>query len=447
MIPVKTLADCVNVNIANATTAFRFLRVGSVSKDFDTGFLNCVANVSSLPAAANNTGRFVFVAANSTFRMSDGAAWTSDFTSNASLGIALTWGSNGYGQLGNNSTSAASSPVSVIGGFTDWCRVAAGDTFTLGIRTNGTLWSWGNNNFGKLGDNTTVSKSSPVSVVGGFTDWCQVSAGYAHALAVRTGGTAWGWGRNEGRLGDNNFIGNRSSPVSVEGGFTNWCQVSAGGFHSSGVRSNCTLFTWGANTSGQLGDGTTTVATSPISPIGGFTDWCASSSGDSHTVGVRTNCSIWAWGLNGNGQLGDNTSANNSSPVSVVGGFTDWCQASAGFRHTVGLRINGTLWAWGANNNGQLGNNSVTESSSPVSVVGGFTDWCRISISSGANHNVAIRTNGTLWSWGAGGYGRLGINSVIDRSSPTSVVGSFSNWNQISAGSSHTFAVRACKGF
>jgi alpha-tubulin suppressor-like RCC1 family protein len=116
--------------------------------------------------------------------------------------------------------------------------VAAGGNQSLAIRTNGTLWAWGLNNIGQLGDGTTVSRTSPVSVIGGFTNWCQVSVGYDHAVAVRTNGTAWAWGfNNYGRLGDGTATF-KSSPVSVIGGFTDWSQISAGGFHTIGLRSN-----------------------------------------------------------------------------------------------------------------------------------------------------------------------------------------------------------------
>jgi len=207
----------------------------------------------------------------------------------------------------------------------------------------GNTYSWGSSSGGKLGDGTTVAKSSPVSVVGGFSDWCQVSAGSDHSLGVRTNGTAWAWGCGDiGRLGDGTTV-NKSSPVSVVGGFTDWFQVSAGCCHSLGVRTNGTAWAWGTSLSGQLGDGTTVSKSSPVSVVGGFTDWCqVSASPLSHSLGVRTNGTAWAWGSSSEGRLGDGTTVSKSSPVSVVGGFTDWCQVSAGLRFSLGVRTNGT---------------------------------------------------------------------------------------------------------
>jgi alpha-tubulin suppressor-like RCC1 family protein len=146
------------------------------------------------------------------------------------------WGANISGQLGDNTETDRSSPVSVVGGFTDWVQISAGGDHTAAVRANGTAWAWGNNQFGRLGDNTTTSRLSPVSVVGGFTDWVQISAGGSHTTAIRSNGTAWAWGSNlTGQLGDNT-VTTKSSPVSVVGGFTDWVQISAGSFHTAAIR-------------------------------------------------------------------------------------------------------------------------------------------------------------------------------------------------------------------
>ena len=357
---------------------------------------------------------------------------------------AWAWGCNSLGQSGDNTTVNKSSPVSVVGGFTDWCQVSTTRT-ALAIRTNGTAWGWGRGYCGLLGNNSTVSTSSPVSVVGGFTDWCQVSAGHIHSLGVRTNGTAWAWGYNQfGKLGDNTIV-QKSSPVSVVGGFTDWCQIGAGQRFSLAVRQNGTAWAWGRGFQGALGDNTTADKSSPVSVVGGFTDWCQVAAGYKHSVGVRTNGTAWAWGDGGNGQLGDNTTGSASSPVSVVGGFTDWCQVSAGYFHALAVRTTGTAWAWGENLCGKLGDNTTVNKSSPVSVVGGFTNWCQVS--GGYRHSAGVRQSGTAWGWGAGTVGQLGDNnSGYNRSSPVSVVGGFTDWCQISAaGKSSNFSTLAIR--
>jgi alpha-tubulin suppressor-like RCC1 family protein len=267
------------------------------------------------------------------------------------------------------------------------------------------LWIWGKNNFGLtsvpggiLGDGTTVAKSSPVSVIGGFTDWCQVSIGAHHAAAIRTNGTLWTWGTNQsGRLGDGTTVC-RCSPGSIVGGFTDWCQVSAAVSSVAAIRTNGTLWTWGDNFCGKLGVGDVSDRCSPVSVVGGFTDWCQVSSGYNHVAAVRTNGTLWTWGQNKGcvsfqnfpfGMLGDGTSVDKCSPISIIGGFTDWCQVSAGVCHTAAIRTNGTLWSWGRNDFGQLGTNSTTNQSSPVSVLADRL-WTRVS--TGENVTIALQS-------------------------------------------------------
>jgi alpha-tubulin suppressor-like RCC1 family protein len=296
-----------------------------------------------------------------------------------------------------------------------------------------------------LGDNTIVAKSSPVSVVGNFIEWIQISAGASHSLGVRANGTAWAWGYNaNGRLGDNTAVSS-SSPVSVVGGFTDWTQVSAGSSHSLGVRANGTAWAWGLGTTGRLGENAITTRSSPVSVVGGFTDWIQLSAGSQHSLGIRANGTAWGWGDNSQGGLGDNTTVAKSSPVSVVGGFTDWVQVIAGYIFSVGIRSNGTAWAWGAGQYGRLGDNTITDKSSPVSVVGGFTDWIQVSAGNLGRHSVGVRSNGTAWAWGFNNLGQLGSNSTVSRSSPVSVVGGFTDWVQVSAGYRHTLAIRTAR--
>jgi alpha-tubulin suppressor-like RCC1 family protein len=411
------------------------------------GVVYTVNTFDELPVASENTGKLYYIPFDGLY-FSNGNTWPviAGPGFNVIDDVIWSWGSNFNGRLGDDSTINRSSPVSVVGGFTDWCQISAG-SHSLAIKTNGTVWSWGNNGEGRLGTNETISRSSPVSVVGGFTDWCQVSAGSSHSLGVRSNGSAWAWGLGAlGRLG-NNANTNRSSPVSVVGGFTDWCQVSAGCFHSLGLRTNGTVWAWGENLCGQLGQNSTISRSSPVSVVGGFTNWCQVSAGDIHSVGVRTNGTAWAWGQGTCGRIGDNATLTRFSPVSVVGGFTDWCQVSAGYRHSLGVRTNGTAWGWGNNQDtylGVLGNGLSGNRSSPVSVVGGFTDWCQVS--AGRTHSLGLRTNGTVWAWGDGSNGRLGENSTIRRSSPVSVVGGFTDWCQVSA-NYQSLGLRRCAAY
>ncbi len=436
MFSVSTLIDQLNSLISSGSLdEMQLLQTFGAIESLETRGVVTVFYEANLPPAASNKGRFYYIQSTGRYAFSNGSTWN---IRNLLLPFDVNlymWGFNSTGQLADNTVVSKSSPVSVSGSFTDWVQVSS-STHSVAVRANGTAWAWGYNANGRLGDGTVVSKSSPVSVVGGFTDWIQVSAGGAHSAGVRANGTAWGWGLNTyGRIGDNTVV-SKTSPVSVVGGFTDWKQISAGSEHTAALRANGSIWSWGRNNVGQLGDnvGTTLIRSSPVSVVGGFTDWIQVSAGGSFSLGLRSNGTAWAWGIGANGRLGDNTTVTKSSPVSVVGGFTDWIQVSASNSHGMGLRQNGTVWAWGSNLYGKLGDNSTAEKSSPVSVVGGFTDW--VQVSGGTGHSIGLRADGTAWAWGNNTDGRLGDNTAVSKSSPVSVAGGLTDWIQVSAGTS-----------
>ena len=213
--------------------------------------------------------------------------------------------------------------------------------FTAAVKTDGTLWTWGNNQFGKLGIDDTVNRSSPVTIAGGGTTWKQVSAGSRHAAAIKTDGTLWLWGiNNNGHLGDDTNV-SKLSPITTAGGGTDWSQVSAGGYHTAAIKTDGTLWTWGNNTYGRLGDNTTTTRSSPITTAGGGTNWKEVSTGvyGSHTAAVKTDGTLWTWGYNALGRLGTGNLTSRSSPGTTAGGGTNWSQVSAGADFTAAINI------------------------------------------------------------------------------------------------------------
>jgi alpha-tubulin suppressor-like RCC1 family protein len=244
-------------------------------------------------------------------------------------GILYAWGQGSYGRLGDNTTSNRSSPVTVVGGITNWSQVTTGNRHSLGLRYTGVLYAWGYGNAGRLGDGTTVNKSSPVTVVGGITAWSQISAGDGHCLGLTSGGIAYAWGSNSGQLGDNTLT-TRSSPVTVVGGITTWSQLSGGRFHSLGLTSTGVAYAWGYNVKGRLGDNTISSRLSPVTVVGGITNWGRLTASREHSFGSTSTGVMYAWGYNADGQLGDNTTSSRLSPVPVVGGITTWSQLSNG---------------------------------------------------------------------------------------------------------------------
>jgi alpha-tubulin suppressor-like RCC1 family protein len=349
-----------------------------------------------------------------------------------------TWGLNTNGQLGQNDTIARSSPVQV-GLLGDWEQVATGASNTLSVKTDNTLWAWGINSGGELGLNDTIARSSPAQV-GALTNWAQVATQSNATACIKTDGTLWTWGSaSAGRLAQGALI-NKSSPVQV-GALTDWAKVSmspGGGGHC--IKTDGTLWGWGNNRFGRIGDGTETNPStytyndrsSPVQ-IGALTNWAEVVDGTFSTACVKTDGTLWTWGLNGYGNLGHNNTIYRSSPVQA-GALTNWAKPAIAFAVTACVKTDGTLWTWGRNSSGELGLNDInTRRSSPVQV-GALTDWAT---PAGPLENVTswscIKTDGTLWMWGGNGSGVLGQNDTIRRSSPIQV-GSETYWNQVAMG-------------
>ena len=352
-----------------------------------------------------------------------------------------TWGYNSLGALGDNTRVNKSSPVQTIAAGTNWKQVSGGFFHTAAIKTDGTLWLWGYNNNGQLGDNTIAAKSSPVQTIAGGTNWKLVSGGAYHTAAIKTDGTLWLWGRNSyGQLGDNTAV-SKSSPVQTISGGTNWKLVGCGQYHTAAIKTDGTLWTWGQNNFGQLGDNTVAAKSSPVQTIAAGTNWKQVSSGYNHTAVIKTDGTLWLWGRNSVGALGDNTVAAKSSPVQTIAAGTNWKQVGCGSNHTAAIKTDGTLWLWGYNSYGQLGDNTIVNKSSPVQTIAGGTNWKQVS-SGGSKHIAAIKTDGTLWTWGYNSYGQLGDNTAVSKSSPVQTISGGTNWKLVSGGEYHTAAIR-----
>jgi alpha-tubulin suppressor-like RCC1 family protein len=293
------------------------------------------------------------------------------------LGRLYTWGYNLQGQLGSGVTAYRSAPVQVTGN--SWNFIAAGQNAMAGIDTLGKLYTWGNNAQGEFGDNsaTTVTRSSPV-ILSGTSSWSSVTAGTQTVFAITTANALWAWGvGTSGTLGDNTIV-SKSSAVAVAGGAT-YVKAYPSQHALAITTTTFSLQAWGFNTSGQLGDSTVVTKSSPIAvgtsiptilsapAIIGNSSWTTVSAGGSHSTAVRTDGGLFTWGLNSNGQLGLSDTVNRSSPVQV--GTSSWTVVSSGASHTVALKYpDNSLFTWGFNTSGQLGNGVLTARSSPVQV-------------------------------------------------------------------------------
>jgi len=463
MIPTKTIEDKVNTKIAAGSLSdLEYSQLTSINASF-TGAVNKVATYSALPASATKKGIIYYVISENKYYFSDGSFWRTNFTStldqNSIDGSLNGWGvTNSSGQLGDNTTSNRLSPVRAVTTLNLWSQVAAGSSHSLGLH-NGIIYSWGSNGYGQLGDNTTVSKSSPVTIIGGITNWVQISAGLSTSFGVTGTGVLYAWGDGyEGKLGVGDAT-NRSSPVTVVGGITTWSQVdaSAGAYFLWGfgaaVTSGGIAYAWGKNDFGQLGDNTIVSKSSPVSVVGGITNWSQVSAGQEFCLGLRSTGQLYAWGRNAEGQLGDNTTVSKSSPVIVVGGITSWSKINGGFGDvsnrgsSYAIANGGTLYAWGLGAGGQIGDNAASNRSSPVTVVGGITNWNQIS--GGIRFCVGITNAGLAYAWGYNSTGQIGDGTTTNRSSPVPVIGGITSWTQISSAVGFTIGISniGTKGF
>jgi alpha-tubulin suppressor-like RCC1 family protein len=350
--------------------------------------------------------------------------WPTALNNNAAL---YSWGQNSYGQLGLGNTTNYSSPKA-IGSANAWLSISAGYYHATAIKSNGTLWAWGNNTAGQLGQGNRTLYSSPKQV-GSLTNWSQVANGTAHVAAIKTDGTIWTWGNNNsGQLGLGN-VTYYSSPKQV-GSLTSWYKVSCQRRGTLAIKTDGTLWSWGQNSVGQLGLGNTTAYSSP-KQIGALTNWLQISGGTYHAIAIKTNGTLWTWGYNVSGELGTGNTTYYSSPKQI-GALTTW--SSIGVAQTFSsfvIKTDGTLWVWGRGKAGQLGLGNTTYYSSPKQL-GALTNWSKVSGFGNAARVAAVKTDGTLWTWGNGSFGALGLGNQTYYSSPKQV-GSLTNWLDVAA--------------
>jgi alpha-tubulin suppressor-like RCC1 family protein len=325
-------------------------------------------------------------------------------------GRAWGWGYNNNGQVGINTTGfVVDSPNSVLGAVKTFCKISGGGSHTSAIDKNGRAWGWGYNLYGQLGNNAIVSQLTPVSVLGAIKTFCKINPGQNHTAAIDKNGRAWCWGRVVfGQVGDNQITTDRLTPVSVLGAIKTFCEISGGGSHTLAIDKNGRAWGWGYNNNGQVGDNSPfTNRLTPVSVLGAVKTFCQISGGSSFSAAIDKNGRAWCWGSNGLGQLGDDTTTQRATPVSVLGAIKTFCKISGGGSHISAIDKNGRVWCWGYNIYGQLGDNTIISKQTPVSVLGAVKTFCQIL--SGTNFTLAMDNYGKIWGWGDNSNGALGI--------------------------------------
>lgn len=337
-------------------------------------------------------------------------------------GTLWAWGNNFHGALGDGTFTNRSTPVQ-IGTATNWVVISANEevnatpksNFSLAIKTDGTLWAWGNNNYAQLGIGTPGNYNTPVQV-GTDNDWLTVSAGKVYSLGIKTDGTLWAWGFNQnGELGLGDFT-SRSIPVQV-GNATNWAKISAGFETSAALTTTGTIWTSGRNYAGQLGDGTN-IDRNTFLQVGTATDWQKVSNSGLHMIAIKSDGTLWAWGQNTLGQLGDGTFTNSNVPLQI-GSDNNWDTIVASFLHSEALKTNGSRWAWGFNTNGEYGIGTLDWYIEPFQT-GIETDWQTIAAKSYTA--FGIRTGSNLWASGLNENGQIGDGTTVDKLNPAQIL-------------------------
>jgi alpha-tubulin suppressor-like RCC1 family protein len=344
-------------------------------------------------------------------------------------GTVWAWGLNSRGQLGDGTTTQRVMPVQV-NGLAGVVAVASGDNHTLALKSDGTVWSWGSSDYGQLGDDTWEQSNSPVQV-SGLTDVIAISAGATHSMALKSDGTVWGWGSNGwGELGDGT-TDDQAIPVQVSG-LTNVVAIAAGTSRTIALKSDGTVWTWGSDDFSEYGyievptqvDGLTTIAGIAIA--------------DYHAVALKNDGTVWAWGGNYYGQLGNGTTTDSASPVQVSG-LSGVVAVAANNRYTVALKSDGNLWAWGTTPSGLFGNTANIDKTLPTQTSGAANI---VSFAAGRADIVAVRNDGAVLVWGSYSYGQVADGNIGRRSYPVQVRG-FTDVTAISATTAQAVALKS----
>ncbi|NEW09151.1 S8 family serine peptidase [Paenibacillus sp. SYP-B3998] len=311
--------------------------------------------------------------------------------------------------------------------------VAAGSTHSLQLKSDGTVWSWGSNNSGELGDGTFVSKSTAVNIIG-LSGVSRIAAGTSHSIALKNDGTVWAWGANDkGQLGNGNAA-KQPTPVQVPG-LSSIINVAAGSNYSIALKSDGTVWAWGANELGQLGDGSTVISRYKPAPVLGLAGISAIDAGNAHNLAIQNDGSVWGWGDNQVKQVGNLPRDIVATPVKIL---TNVTEVSAGASHSLALLKDGRVAAWGANNFGTLGNGNNNRYPDG-NLVPGLNQISHVS--AGGNVSFAVNNNGAVWAWGYNYSGNLGDGTNIDRFSPVQLT-TISGVENVVAGMSHSLALK-----
>ena len=304
---------------------------------------------------------------------------------------------------------------------------------SLGIKTDGTLWSWGNNQYGQLGDGTIGGEVAEPEQISTATNWKAIATGIDHSLAITNDGKLWAWGYDyNGQLGDGSS-GDPSrsvlTPELITTSDSNWVTIASCGYNSFGITADGKLWAWG---SGLLLYSFANAFNVPTQ-VGSDSDWAAIGDGDISYVAIKKNGTLWGWGRNGDGEAGDSTTSDNEYTPVEIDSSHNWMSVASGYRHTLALKKDGSLWAWGQNNEGELGNGTTIDGTDGPKQTG-TQKW--MAIGAGYSHSLGITPDGRRWAWGQNSYGNFGNDSslLFQNQLTPALTDSSTNWATVYGG-------------
>lgn len=314
--------------------------------------------------------------------------------------------------------------------------VDRGGYFTLALKSDHTLWAWGANISGEYGNGTLTASTTPIQI-GTGTNWASIATGSAHSIALKTNGTLWAWGQNaDGRLGDGTFT-NQLVPKQI-GTSTDWVSIYTTANSNFAIKANGTLWFWGQNYNCESGLGFVSACVLIPTQVGTDTDWKSIGDSSNHILALKNNNTLWSWGNNTEGQQGNGFFLGTTLLPTQIGTDTNWKSVSAGSNHSMALKIDGSLYVWGGNGDGQLGDGTLTPKTVPTKITDG-TVWKRILAAGFISYG--IKDDNTLWVWGTNSYGQFGDGTTIASNIPKQI-GTDTDWNYLTTGGNKNTAVK-----
>lgn len=400
--------------------------------------INTTGTTLTWNAVTGATAYRVRVATNNSFSspLVDQRITTNQYTLSGLTPGHYFWQVSAYDAYNTSSAGSEIRDFSISTTHTQWSMVSSKQISTLAIRSDGTIWAWGDNTYGQLGDGTKTYKTSPTRIGDAAARWLYVTTSGSSSFGIQTNGSLWAWGNNEkGKLGDGTTT-ERLYPVLIGSASDSWNIVEAGNTFTVGIKSDSSLYVWGDNTNGQLGDNQAEPEVHTPLQLGADT-WMKVAAGSSSAAAIKSDGSLWVWGLNDRGQLADGTTATSYVPQMKGSAADIWSDVAMGPNFMLAIR-GGGLYGAGDNQYGQIGGTYTATPQVSLTRIGVDSNW--LSVTAGGLDTLAIKANGTIWGMGHNGSGQFGIGTA-EYYVALSQLGALTNWTKAACGNQFTMRI------